>query len=135
MSTTIDEPPILTDDDLFRLWRRLMGPGGFARRSLWLLFLEENGCPAKVIVPIDDIPLCPDRVLIDNLVDIVEHLCGESGVGSVPMLLSRPGSSAMTDSDREWARTLTSALGPRRRWPIHLATRGHLQVFALDDLL
>lgn len=135
MSTTIDDTPVLTDDDLFRLWQRLMGAGGFARRSLWLIFLEEDGCPARLVIPIDDIPDSPEPVMIDNLVHMVDHLCGDSGVGSVPMLLSRPGSSTMTASDREWARCLTSALGDRRRWPIHLATRDHLQVFALDDLL
>lgn len=135
MSTTIDQTPILTDDDLFRLWQRLMGPGGFARRSLWLVFLEEDGCPAKVVVPIDDIPLAPDRKMMDSLVHIVDRLCCDSGVASVPMLLSRPGSSVMTESDREWARALTWAMAQRRRWPLHLATEDHLQVIAPDDLL
>ena len=29
-----------TNAELFELWQKLMGPGGFGRRSLWLLFLD-----------------------------------------------------------------------------------------------
>lgn len=135
MSTAIDDTPILTDADLFRLWQRLMGPDGFGRRSLWLLFLGEDGRPARVIVPIDDIPRSPDRLMVGNLTHIVDRLRRDLSIASVPMLLSRPGPSTMTDSDREWARVLTTAMGQRSRWPIHLATAGDVQVFAPDDLL
>jgi hypothetical protein len=135
MTATINKNPILSNDDLFRLWQHLMGEGGFGRRSLWLIFLEKDGRPHEVIMPIDDIPLSPQPAMVANLVHIVDQLCERDGVVSAPMLLSRPGSSAMTESDRSWAKCLRSALGERYQWPIHLATEDHLQVFAPDDLV
>jgi hypothetical protein len=42
----------------------------------------------------------------------------------------------MTDADRVWAveirERLARHLGP---WPVHLATRNRIQVFAPDDLI
>ena len=106
-----------------------------ACRSLWVIFLATSGelCPA--VMPIDDLPDEPDETMLGNLADIARTLL-DDGLGSVAFLLSRPGPTPMDDSDRRWARTLTQAL-PRdlRTWPIHLATRDNVQVFALDDLI
>ncbi len=135
MSATISEEPIHTDHDLFRLWQQLMGEGGFGRRSLWLTFLEPDGCPAKLIVPIDDVPEWPDQEVVDRVVWMADQLCEREDLGSVPMCLSRPGSSRMTTADREWAKALRRAAGERHPWPVHLATEDHLQVFAPDDLV
>lgn len=135
MSTTISENPIHTDDDLFRLWQQLMGEGGFGRRSLWLVFLELDRCPAKVIVPIDDVPELPDQESVDRVVWLADQICERQGLATAPMCLSRPGSSRMTGSDREWAKAVRGAAGERHPWPLHLATKDHLQVFAPDDLL
>jgi hypothetical protein len=128
------ERPVRTDADLFRLWQELMGPGGFAQRSLWLLFLQPDGYPAKVIVPIDDIAEEPDPVIIRNLALIASEPDVE--IGSVPMLISRPGRAGMTAADRRWAAALRADAPPEfLRWPMHLATRDRIQVFAPDDLI
>lgn len=37
-----------------------MGDGGFGRRSLWLIFLDDLGQQSDLLVPIDDIPMLPD---------------------------------------------------------------------------
>lgn len=121
--------------ELTELWRDLMGTDGFGRRTLWMIFLAANGELCPCVVPIEDLPAEPDERLLGNLANIVRSLL-EDGLRSVAFLLSRPGPSQMDDTDRGWARELTRAL-PRdlRRWPIHLATHGHVQVFALDDLI
>jgi hypothetical protein len=123
---------VRTDTELYQLWHQLMGSGGFARRSLWLLFLDHEGHPEPVIVPIDDIPLRPDERLVRAVGEIVAGLTADGGVASVAMLLSRPGRPQMAAEDRVWARAL-APITPA--WPVHLATTDRLQPFAPDDLL
>jgi hypothetical protein len=131
------ETIVHSDSDLYDLWHGLMGSGGYAQRSLWLLFFGADGRPEPVIVPIDDIPSRPDARLIGALGEIVAGLITQdttedSQVASVAMLLSRPGPHQMTADDRVWARALVPVTP---KWPVHLATTDRLQVFAPDDLL
>lgn len=128
--------PIRTEHDLFERWEDLMGGGGFGRRSLWLIFLDDDGRQSDLIVPIDDIPMLPDPRDVAAITDLIARIRDEVGVAEVPMLISRPGPSEMTEGDCRWAVALTEALRDQHpRWPIHLATRDRLQVFAADDLL
>jgi hypothetical protein len=126
------ETVVRTSTDLYELWQQLMGPGGFAHRSVWLLFLDGDGHPEPVIVPIDDLPARPDRRLVQALSQIVAGLTDSGDVASVAMLLSRPGPRHMTGDDRVWARALAPVTPA---WPVHLATADRLQIFAPDDLL
>jgi hypothetical protein len=123
---------VRTDTELLALWQRLMGSGGFGRRSLWMVFLDGDDRPQPVVAPIDDIPEQPDRRLLDALASVIEGLKADGGVAAVVLLLSRPGPQDMTSADRDWARAL-APLSPGR--PIHLATADRVQVFAPDDLL
>jgi len=133
---TSDEGPLRNAADLYALWQQLMGRGGFAERTLWLLYLDAEHRPLKVIVPVDDIPVEPDPDMFCNLDLWLDHTREEYGAATVPMLLSRPGPHAMTDADRRWAalirRRLARHLGG---WPVHLATCNRIQVFAPDDLI
>ncbi len=89
----------------------------------------------SVVIPIDDLPGQPDDKFVGNLAHIVDSLIREGAAASVALLLSRPDPEQMRESDREWARALGAALSPRASlWPIHLATRGLVRVFAPDDL-
>lgn len=134
MRRDVVDGPVRTDADLYALWKELMGPGGFAQHTLWLLFLRSDGYPAKVIVPIEDIPAEPDPAVIRSLQQILSEL--DADVGSVPMLLSRPGRAGMTAADRRWAAALHADAPPEFcRWPVHLATYNRIQVFAPDDLI
>lgn len=110
----LQDRPVHTLDDLTLLWRGLMGTGGFGRRSLWLVFLDHDGVPARVVMPIEDIPVVPAAADLSGLRRVLEQL----GVPSVAMLLSRPGGMAERDSDRRWA----AAVAPLSPWPLHLAT-------------
>ncbi|MDF8263287.1 bifunctional DNA primase/polymerase [Luteipulveratus flavus] len=136
MGTPLSNSVISSNDDLLRVWRKLMGDGGFGKRSLWLIFLDDEGRPAPLVVPIDDIPPEPDPEDIRRIADLVRRVQDELGVRSVPMLISRPGPSRMTDSDRRWAVGLTGAFADQQApWPIHLATADDVQVFTPDDLI
>ena len=112
-----------------------MGPGGFATSSLWMVFLDDDSRLTPVIVPIEDIPAEPDEQSVGNLAYIIGDLLDDGAAASVALLLSRPGSRAMTEADRRWARALREALDELPMWPVHLATRGNVQVFAPDDLV
>lgn len=122
--------------DLFALWDGLVGRGDFTTTSVWLVFLDEHNRVQPVVVPIDGIPPEPDVGFLRGLARIVAGLVDGGDAASVAMLISRPGSSTMTESDRRWARALRSEVGDElAAWPIHLATSGRIRVFAPDDLL
>lgn len=138
MPKHIDDVIIRTDTDLLELWRDLMGPGGFGGRSLWHLFLRPDGHPTPLIIPVDDMPDEPDPAVLRNLTEVMTTVVDKEDldVASIALLLSRPGPDTMTASDRAWGRCLRTAYPARwSRWPIHLATRGRVRVFAPDDLL
>lgn len=100
-----------------------------------MVFLDDDSRLTPVIVPIEDIPPEPDDQFVGNLAHVICDLLSDSAAASVALLLSRPGARAMTDADRRWARALREALEDLPMWPVHLATRGHVQVFAPDDLV
>jgi hypothetical protein len=126
---------IRTHAELARLWRRLMGSGGFGTATIWLVFFDADSRVQSLIVPIDDIPREPDLRFTRNLATIIADLVDGDAVASVALLVSRPGPRAMCDADRRWARVLREQLGDYARWPIHLATHDRVQVFAPDDLV
>lgn len=108
--------PVSTPHDLIELWTSLIGDGPFGRRTLWMCLLDEDGRPAPVLVPIDDVPAVPTTVDVTGLTSFVGHL---TDLGTVVMLLSRPGPVVAQARDRRWARVL-APLAPR--WPVHLAS-------------
>jgi hypothetical protein len=109
--------PITTVEDLTTLWRAMMGAGGFGRRRLWVVFLDEDGTPGPVVMPIDDIPAFPGVREVQGLQRVLEQVAAPG----VVLLVSRPGPPAEQDSDRRWA----EALAPLSSWPVHLATDPH----------
>jgi hypothetical protein len=130
------ETIIRNSAELTELWRDMMGRGAFATRSVWHVFLEDGGHMNPVVVPIDDIPAEPDEQFLHNLGWIMREATLDSEIVALAVLLSRPGPAQMTAEDRRWARGLRSAFGSELcPWPIHLATRGRIQVFAPDDLI
>jgi hypothetical protein len=127
---------VRTPAELLAMWQGLMGAGGFSVRSVWLVFFDDQFRMQPVIVPIDDLPAEPDPQLIDNLVGVVRGLVDNEAAATVALLISRDGPTGMTESDRRWARAFRaafdSAIAP---WPLHLATRDQVRIFAPDDLI
>ena len=129
------EAPVRSETDLLAVWRRLMGEGGFGRRSVWFIFVDDDDTLKRVVMPIDDVPEEPDQVVIGNLAKILTELHEDGQFASTAMLLSRPGPAQMSGGDRRWARALRAGLGHVSPWPVHLGTEGEVQVFAPDDLI
>jgi hypothetical protein len=114
--TTLRHRPVTTADQLAAFWTALMGEGGFGRRTLWLVLLDDGGYPAPVIVPIDDVPRVPGRRDVQAFGAV---LAGLADQGRAVLLLSRPGPVDIQPDDLRWARAL-APLAPA--WPVHLAT-------------
>lgn len=117
-------PAIRSADDLLHTWRAILGPLGFTRRSLWLLFLTDAGRPAGPLLTIDDLPDGPHDVAPDDLVAICDEILGGPGDGrSVALLVTRSGTDPWHVGDRAWARFLAAvaARARGRTWPVHRA--------------
>ena len=137
MTHPADLPPVRTQDDLRRVWRMLMGPLGFGRRSLWLLVLDADDRPTPFILQIEDLPARPDPAQVDDVVRLCQEvLCGPASGASVVFLLTRPGRGGLTPEEALWAGALHRAV--RRAglpmWPLHRANDDELCAFAPDDL-
>jgi hypothetical protein len=117
-------PAIRNSDDLCLCWRALMGPLGFSRPWLWIAFLEPDNMMTAPLTQIEDIPRTADSRMCVSLLEMCRHVVGRNGAGgSVPMLLTGPGRNPIDDSDRSWARCLTSAADHLSvsMWPVHFA--------------
>ena len=107
----------MTDDlinsqaDLEQVWRGLMEPLGFARTSLWIVFLHPDGRPHKTLieVPAPDQMVAPDPTA-PELLDLLEEWTTERVPGGrVAFLRTRPGRGGLDQSDRLWAAALYAA--------------------------
>ena len=131
-------PPIRTQTDLDLHWQALMGPLGFSRPSLWVLFLDADGGCAGPLTMIDEIPARPDHELLVTLLRMCAEVVDENlePGGRVAFLRSRPGPGAVDADDRAWAGGLLQAareVGVPCE-PVHLATDERVTVVAFDDL-
>jgi len=126
---------IRSDADLYAAWQGLMGEGGFAQSTLWLVFIDDQDRMQPLVMPIEPLPPEPDGRFVANLTRIVGDLHDTGELASVAVLLSRPGPPEMAAADRRWARALRDGLAGLSPWPVHLATRDRLVVFAPDDLI
>ncbi|HEY3737469.1 MAG TPA: hypothetical protein VGL26_08485 [Jatrophihabitans sp.] len=134
--TRPEETFVRSQAELMQLWVDLMRPGGFDVASIWLIFLAADGELSPVIVPIDNIAAEPDEEFVQGLSTNIRAILENAPVSSVAVLLARPGSAALTQSDRRWARSLDhSVAAPNGGWPVHLATHGNVRIIAPDDLL
>jgi len=123
------EVPIRTADELTRRWEQLLEPPVFGRRSLWLMWLDDDGLMLPVVVPVDDVPPVPDRTMLSGLMHLHDTVAEErlNGGGHLAMALCRPGHPAITADDGEWAEALDHLLGDGRidaGWSLHLAAGG-----------
>lgn len=144
--TPVRDRPVTTQIDLERLWRALMGDLGFDGRSLWLMFLDEEGLAAPMLSQVEDLPLdpddpdspdSPDGDLATSVVRVLHQVLATTCPGgSAALLLSRPG-RGLRSTDRAWARALAreAQRAGLPLWPTHLATDHDLRVIAPDDVV
>jgi len=71
------------------------------RRQLWLMFLDDEGYQLPLLMP-STIPRHPSRRHIENFAHFVRDLVDELDAATVVFVLERPGSDAVSTTDREW---------------------------------
>ena len=122
--------PIRSAEELTARWAALLDPPVFGARSLWLMWLDDDGRALPVIIPIDDIPRVPDHAMLAGLVSVHEAISDEhlSGDGHLAMALCRPGRPEVTEDDDCWLEALSEVLDDRidGRWSLHLAAAGRV---------
>jgi hypothetical protein len=121
------DAPIRSTADLTARWSSVLGPPVFAARSLWLMWLDGDGRMLPVVIPVDDVPLVPDRILVAGLLSLHEAVTEEhlGGDGHLALALCRPGRPETTGDDEVWAAELRLALDDGvEGWSLHVAAAG-----------
>ena len=120
--------PVRTAEELTRRWEVLLDPPVFGARSLWLCWLDD-GLMLPVVIPVDDVPAVPDRLLLVNLAEVCESIIEThvAGVPHVAMALCRPGRATTTRDDEAWEAGLREAMeATSATWSLHLAAAGEI---------
>ena len=122
--------------DVERLWRALMGPWGFGRRSLWILLLDGEHV-TKQLLQIDDCDGIPDAELDGDALQQMLRVMAESADRPVfAFLRSRPGVGSPDASDRGWI-SMAYAASRATGLPcevVHLAHDRDVLPVPMDDL-
>jgi hypothetical protein len=92
--------------DLLALWTKVLPAVGLEQRSLSLVFLDEDECVLPTLIPMDDMPLEADEMLVSAVRRIIRSSMTGTPANSVVLLLSRDGSDAITPHDRSWSTEL-----------------------------
>lgn len=134
MTIPLPGTTITNGTDLQQFWSGLMSDEPFAARTLWLVLLDEWQRVLPVVMPLGGVPDRPTSNDLAPLLAEIAPLRAEVGADSMALAVSRPGSAAMTDADRQWAQVVRQACG-HFDWPFYLATRGSVRPFAPDDFV
>lgn len=128
--------PLSTDQDLLRYVDRLVDQHSRRHRTLWLLFVSSEGVPLPVVIPIDGVPEWPDPQSVGNICFITaDVLAHQAPGGTAVVVLARPGSETVDDTDRHWFRTIHGAArdyGASIRM-LALATQTTVRQLTVDD--
>jgi hypothetical protein len=128
--------PLSTDQDVLRRVDWLVDQHSRRNRTLWLLFLSSDGVLLPVVVPIDGVPKRPDPQIVGNICFVIaDVLAHQAPEGAAVVVLTRPGSETVDDTDRYWFRTIRGAAlehGASIRM-LCLATQTSVRQLTVDD--
>jgi hypothetical protein len=128
--------PIRSASALTAHWTSVLEPPVFGARSLWLMWLQDDGLPLRVLIPVDDLPRPPDNGMLFGLLSVHEAIAAEhlDGRGHLAMALCRPGRPQVTADDDAWVSALSEVFDDRidGTWSLHVAAGG--SVLPLIDL-
>ena len=136
--------PVTSDAELTERWRSLLQlDGPPSQRRLYLAWLRTDGTMVPLLVPVEEIPLEPDREAIGKIASLHSVVAESEGVGErdlhLAMHLERPGPRHATVDDDAWCAAIESIvrdrdgldcsvhvgdgrtavpLLPRRAWPV-----------------
>ena len=127
-TTPLPEVPVRSAEELTQRWSALLAPPVFAIRSLWLTWYDPAGLITPVVIPIDDLPLLPDQVVLQGVLRLNDTVVDGTGCadGHLALALCRPGTPLITAEDDEWAAELRVHLDGRLggSWSLHVAAGG-----------
>ncbi|HEY2079817.1 MAG TPA: hypothetical protein VGH53_26115 [Streptosporangiaceae bacterium] len=128
--------PLLTDMDVLRRVDRLVDQHSRRNHTLWLLFVSSDRVLLPVVVPIDGVPERPDPQFVGNMCFVIaDVLAHQVPGGTAVVVLTRPGSETVDDTDRYWFRTIHGAArehGASLRM-LCLATQTSVRQLTVDD--
>ena len=123
--------PIRSAEQLTDRWTAVLDPPIFGARSLWLMWLHDDGRPLPVIIPVDDLPRLPDHGQLFGLLSVHEGISEShlGGGGHLALALCRPGRPDITEDDDAWVDALSEVFDDRIEgsWSLHLAAGGRVQ--------
>jgi len=128
--------PLSTDQDVLRCVDRLVDQHSRRNRTLWLLFVSSDGVPLPVVIPIDGVPERPDPQSVGNICFVIaDVLAHHAPGGTAVVVLTRPGSETVDDTDRYWFRTIHAAARERGASirMLSLATQTSVRQLTVDD--
>lgn len=124
----LTDVPVTTPQALCRRWAALLEPPVFAARSLWIMWLHEDGSTLPLVVPVDDLPPQFDEGDARGVLELATMVRDEQagGTGHVAFALCRPGHATCTPGDQEWSDGLSRAASGAGldSWSLHLAAGG-----------
>lgn len=122
--------PVLSAAELTERWFFVLAPPIFGARSLWLLWLGDDGRMLPVVVPIDDVGRRPDEALVAGLLEVHRGVAEQlpDGPAHLAIALCRPGQPGKTADDAAWVAELPDMLGADfdGTWSLHLAAGGEV---------
>lgn len=110
--------PVTDDAELTARWRGLLHLGGPpSRRTLFLCWLRDDGTTVPLLIPVEDVHVEPDRVVLGHLVDLHATVAEAEGLGlrdlHLAMCLERRGPAGLGPDDHAWAAAVEAILRGR----------------------
>ena len=121
--------PIRSAEELTARWVDMLQPPVFSDHSLLLTWLDHDGLPLPVVLPVDGVAPIPDPGMLAGLRQLHLGIAQErlSSGGHLAMALCRPGRPKVTKYDEAWIDGLREALDELpagQSWSLHLAAGG-----------
>lgn len=109
---------VRSDTELTELWRALLQlDGPPSRRSLFLAWLRTDGTMVPLLIPVEDVPLEPDRAALATLLELHTTVAESEGVDSaglhLAMLFERRGPAALSPDDHAWCSAIEAVVRSR----------------------
>jgi hypothetical protein len=110
--------PVSSDVELTERWRALLQlDGPPVRRSLFLAWLRTDGTMVPLLIPVEDLPLEPDRRALANLVQLHVTVAESEDVAPavlhLAMLLERRGPAGLSPDDHAWCSAIETVIRDR----------------------
>lgn len=110
--------PVTSADELTERWRALLHlDGPPSRRTLFMTWLRRDGTMVPLLMPVEDVPLEPDRASLGNLdtlhATVAETEGVEPGELHLALLLERHGPAGLSPDDHAWCSAVEALLRDR----------------------